>query len=123
MVSPTGRSGRRGCRTRRTRDGVRGAPAPADASRQRLARAGAVVSYEPEPSNFAFLERSAGAFARGGGDWRVHRCAVGAEEGEATLHVSSESWAHSLLTPTDGGAASRAEKVAVVPLARILDDV
>jgi FkbM family methyltransferase len=59
----------------------------------------AVVSYEPEAANFALLERSAEAFRRGGGVWHTRRCAVGAERGEAALHVMGASWGHALHPP------------------------
>ncbi len=59
----------------------------------------AVVSYEPETANFALLERAAGAARRRGGAWHTRQSAVGAERGEAELHVMSASWGHALHPP------------------------
>jgi FkbM family methyltransferase len=56
----------------------------------------AVLSYEPEESNFAFLERAADSFRARGLDWRTVRAAVGAREREAELIVMRDSWSHSL---------------------------
>lgn len=65
-----------------------------------LARgARAVVSYEPETANFALLERAAGAVRARGGAWHTRRSAVGAERGEAELHVMGASWGHALHPP------------------------
>ena len=59
----------------------------------------AVVSYEPEVANFALLERAAGGVRDRGGDWHTCRSAVGAESGEAELHVMGASWGHALDPP------------------------
>ena len=59
----------------------------------------AVVSYEPESANLAFLERSAAAVRARGGEWLTRRCAVAAEAGEADLHVMGASWGHALHPP------------------------
>lgn len=59
----------------------------------------AVVSYEPETANFALLERAAEAARRRGGAWHTRRSAVGAEPGEAELHVMGASWGHALHPP------------------------
>ena len=59
----------------------------------------AVVSYEPETANFDLLERAATAYRARGGTWVTYRSAVGAERGEAELHVMSASWGHSLQPP------------------------
>jgi FkbM family methyltransferase len=59
----------------------------------------AVISFEPETSNLEFLERTAASFRAHGADWRVERAAVGAERGEAELHVMQGSWGHSLHPP------------------------
>jgi FkbM family methyltransferase len=58
-----------------------------------------VVSFEPEAVNLEFLERSAATYRERGADWQVRHCAVGAERGEATLHVTSASWGHALHPP------------------------
>lgn len=53
-----------------------------------------VHSYEPEPTNFAALERAARTF---GSRWIVRRAAVSASSGTATLNVSAESAGHSII--------------------------
>jgi FkbM family methyltransferase len=58
-----------------------------------------VISYEPETANLEYLERSAATYRARGADWRVRRSAVGAERGEATLHVMGGSWGHALHPP------------------------
>jgi len=59
----------------------------------------AVVSYEPETGNFELLERAAAAYRARGGEWHTRQAAVGAEQGEAELHVMSASWGHALHPP------------------------
>ena len=56
----------------------------------------AVVSFEPEETNFAHLERCAAACRKAGRDWRTRRAAVGDAAGTADLHVLSASWGHAL---------------------------
>jgi FkbM family methyltransferase len=58
-----------------------------------------VISFEPEAGNVALLERSAATFRKHGADWRVRPVALGAERGEAELHLMSSSWAHALHPP------------------------
>ena len=58
----------------------------------------AVVSYEPETANFALLGARPTARRRGG-EWQTRHCAVGAERGEAELHVMGASWGHALHPP------------------------
>jgi FkbM family methyltransferase len=80
----------------------------------------AVVSYEPEAANSALLERAAGAH---GGRWLTKRAAVGAEAGEAELHVMSASWGHALHPPDDFARYEiGVQRVAVEPLAEVLRD-
>lgn len=62
-----------------------------------------VISYEPETANLELLERSAASFRARGADWQVRRSAVGAERGEAELHVMGASWGHAF-HPPDGWA-------------------
>jgi FkbM family methyltransferase len=58
-----------------------------------------VYSYEPERQNFAALSRA----ARGCPErWTIERCAVGPHDGTIALHVSSNSWSHSLYVPESG---------------------
>jgi FkbM family methyltransferase len=58
-----------------------------------------VVSFEPEAVNVELLERAAATYRANGADWRVRQAAVGAERGEAELHVMSASWGHALHPP------------------------
>jgi FkbM family methyltransferase len=58
-----------------------------------------VISFEPERANVELLERAASSFRARGKDWRVRPVAVGADEGEAELHVMSASWGHALHPP------------------------
>ena len=59
----------------------------------------AVIAYEPEAQNFELLEQCAASYGSQGTEWRLRRAAVGAEHGEAELHVSSASWGHALHPP------------------------
>ena len=58
----------------------------------------AVISYEPEETNYGYLEACATAVS--GRLWRTHRAAVGSKTGTAELHVMSASWGHAL-TPSE----------------------
>jgi FkbM family methyltransferase len=58
-----------------------------------------VVSFEPEAANVELLERAAASYRANGADWRVRQAAVGAERGEAELHVMGASWGHALHPP------------------------
>ena len=80
-----------------------------------------VVSYEPETANFGLLERAAAAARATGRRWDTHHAAVGAESGEAELHVMGASWGHSL-QPPDAFAQYEigVERVRVEPLADVL---
>ena len=64
-----------------------------------------VLSYEPEPANFACLERAARSFRRRGMAWQTRKAAVAARSGRAVLHLSGESWTHSLGPLPRSGAA------------------
>ncbi|MDD7941978.1 FkbM family methyltransferase [Actinomycetospora lutea] len=54
-----------------------------------------VVSIEPELRNFELLELARRSNVRSK-DWELRRAAVGATSGHVTLHVSNESWAHTV---------------------------
>jgi FkbM family methyltransferase len=58
-----------------------------------------VLSFEPDTANLELLERAAETYRRRGADWRIRPAAVGAEQGEAELHLMAGSWAHSLHPP------------------------
>jgi len=77
-----------------------------------------VVSYEPEQANLALLERTAREHA---GAWEARPVAVGAEAGEADLHVMGASWGHAL-HPPDAFAQYEVgvRRVPVVALADVL---
>jgi FkbM family methyltransferase len=77
-----------------------------------------VISYEPEEMNFRLLSDTAALFRRPDFAWTVHRKAVGKEGGLATLHVSGESWTHSLVRKSSNGLQ---QKVDVVAMSRILE--
>jgi FkbM family methyltransferase len=79
------------------------------------AGAAEVHSYEPETRNYAALERAAASFD---GRWTAHRAAVGAEPGEVTLYVNSESAGHSVIHEQSDGprptlGTERVERVAM----------
>jgi FkbM family methyltransferase len=59
----------------------------------------AIVSFEPETANLALLERAVASYRTRGVEWHVRAAAVGAEQGEAELHVMDGSWAHALHPP------------------------
>jgi FkbM family methyltransferase len=58
-----------------------------------------VVSFEPEADNVALLQRAAETYRRSGATWEVRATAVGADSGEAELHVMRASWGHALHPP------------------------
>jgi FkbM family methyltransferase len=85
----------------------------------------AVVSYEPEAANFALLERAAQSFRERGAAWHTRRAAVGDRPGRSLLHLSAESWTHSLVSLPRGvsaGEIGQAE-VEVVGIADALADL
>jgi len=85
------------------------------------AGAHAVIAYEPELRNFELLERCAASRGAQGADWLLRCFAVGAESGEAELHISSASWGHELHPPD---AFSQFEvgvqKVPIIAMADVL---
>jgi FkbM family methyltransferase len=84
--------------------------------------AAAVLSYEPASANFGFLERAARSLdgSRAAQQWRVFNSAVGAEAGTAELHVSPDSWTHSLIDRP--GFTDGAETISIVPMTDALDE-
>jgi FkbM family methyltransferase len=80
-----------------------------------------VISFEPEEANVELLERAAATYRERGADWRVRQVAVGAERGEAELHVMSASWGHAL-HPPDAWAQYEVgvERVAVEAMSDVL---
>ena len=61
----------------------------------------AVVAFEPEHANVALLERAGATYRKDGREWQVRAAAVGAEAGEAELHVMDASWSHALHPPDE----------------------
>ena len=59
----------------------------------------AVLSFEPETGNVELLERAAATYRARGVEWQVRQVAVGAEKGQAVLHVMGGSWGHALHPP------------------------
>ena len=57
----------------------------------------AVLSYEPERSNFSYLEACATSFRLHGLTWRTFHFAVGSRADQSELYVSNESWCHTLV--------------------------
>jgi FkbM family methyltransferase len=82
-----------------------------------------VVSFEPERANVALLERTASTYRRPGTEWHVREVAVGAERGEAELHVMDASWSHAL-HPPDAWAPYEVgvERVRVEAMSDVLAD-
>ena len=58
-----------------------------------------VISFEPDTANLELLERAAEAYRKARRGLAHPPSAVGAERGEAELHLMSGSWAHSLHPP------------------------
>lgn len=77
-----------------------------------------VVSFEPEPRNFAALERAAESAGR---VWSVNRLAVGAAAGVATLRLAPVSSAHTMLQV--GGQTGGEETVEVTPCAQWIESL
>ncbi len=81
----------------------------------------AVISYEPEETNYGYLEACARAVPPT--VWRTHRAAVGSKAGTAELQVMSASWGHAL-TPSESSEPDRVgvQRVPVVAMADVLAD-
>jgi FkbM family methyltransferase len=89
------------------------------------AGARAVVSYEPENQNFAFLEM-ARRRRPDDGRWTAHRLGVGRTPGRAPLYVSDESWSHSLypdLASTSGPQVAPTQEIEIVTLSSVLAEI
>lgn len=56
----------------------------------------ALLAYEPEPVNFAFLKRNAECFSSLSQKVHTHQQAVGAKAGNVSLFEYEQSWSHSL---------------------------
>ena len=81
----------------------------------------AVYSFEPESRNYEAM-LGARVVGRDMTTWARRKAAVGAVAGEVELHVSSESWSHSVYTPASG-TWLYSERVPMVAFADVLDDV
>jgi FkbM family methyltransferase len=84
--------------------------------------AGAVLSYEPEESNFAFLERAASSFRNNGHEWRTVRAAVGSHERDVELKVSQNSWSHSIVLVPEREDTGQVQKVNLVRMQDVLQE-
>jgi FkbM family methyltransferase len=71
----------------------------------------AVVTYEPESTNLAVLERTARGY-RTGVTWTIRHAAVDARSGRSDLHVMGASWGHALAPP----AAFAEHEVGIEPV-------
>jgi FkbM family methyltransferase len=87
--------------------------------------AASVASYEPEGRNFASLERAAESFRRRGCDWKTINAAVGSRDGDVDLHVSRESWTHSIvsLPEEERGHELAPQRVQMVSMRSILQRI
>ncbi|HUF01277.1 MAG TPA: FkbM family methyltransferase [Gaiellaceae bacterium] len=86
-----------------------------------LARgARAVVSYEPEETNYGYLEECAAGVRAAGGQWHTHRAAVAAHAGTAELHVMRASWGHALAPSAAAEGEVGVQRVATVTMADVL---
>ena len=74
--------------------------------------AAAVYSFEPNSSNYASLQWCKATFGSAGHRWRSDRCAVADRDGEVDLHLSGNSWHHSIFEP----ASERTDAIERVPL-------
>ena len=83
----------------------------------------AVISLEPETSNFELLERCAASYRRTGVDWQLRQVAVGAGTGEAELHVMNASWGHTLEPPAEWAEYEvGTERVRMLAMAELLSE-
>lgn len=62
-----------------------------------------VYSFEPSTANYASLVQTQRTFDPAATRWTVDQCAVSSHNGLVALHLSRESWSHSLYTPHTGG--------------------
>lgn len=76
-----------------------------------------VISCEPESANFKVLEKTRAENDRCR-DWEVERIAVGVSDGQVSLYVAEESWAHSIYR--DMVNATSVETVPMVRLATLM---
>jgi len=83
-----------------------------------------VISFEPDTANLDLLEHAAETYRARGADWRVRRSAVGAQQGEAELHLMAGSWAHSLHPPdTWAQYEVGTRRVPVEAIADVLEEI
>lgn len=84
-----------------------------------MAGAKAVISYEPEPSNFRCLSHFAESARSRGKAMEAVRAAVSDYEGELPFYMSSESWRHSLFQ-YEGQSYLETGKVRTTALSTVL---
>lgn len=78
----------------------------------------AVISYEPEETNYGYLQACAKSVP--GARWSTHRAAVGSEAGSAHLHVMGVSWGHALTPSERSEDAVGVQHVPVVAMSDVL---
>ncbi len=82
-----------------------------------------VLSFEPEETNFTYLQRCAAAYGDPLRAWHVHRAAVGGAAGTADLHVMTASWGHALVpSPASSVDEVGVQRVPVVPMEHVLGE-
>lgn len=81
-----------------------------------------VESFEPESNNFDALALAVESYRRYGYAWEARRIAVGASTGKRLLHISRESWTHSLLPASTDTRQGRTEtqEVSLRPLSAMI---
>ena len=83
--------------------------------------AAVVLSYEPEQSNYSYLEACAASFRLRGLTWQTFRCAVGARTGQGELYLSNESWCHTLV-PMPGLEPVSVQTVGLTAMSAVLQE-
>ena len=83
---------------------------------QRGARS--VISYEPEETNYGYLQACARTVP--GERWSTHRAAVGSKAGTAELHVMGASWGHALTPSERADPEVGVQRVPVVAMVEVL---
>jgi FkbM family methyltransferase len=84
--------------------------------------AAAVYSFEPSSGNYASLQRSRAMCDASRYLWKCQRCAVSDRDGEVDLHLSENSWHHSIYEPASQGT-DMTERVPMRSFSSILNEV
>jgi FkbM family methyltransferase len=86
-----------------------------------LSGARAVISCEPEHTNFSILAKSANQFDGGSSSWTIRNVAVASSGGEVALYTSDESDSHSILQRPDR-KPSGMQRTTVVSFAALIEE-